>query len=204
MNAQVTHLNVKLGYYSAVIENRLKAVFTVLKSGRINLNDVLVGALDAAGVHEVINKTSGERLTIEIKELHKVGSPFRAHSGDNSQQMTTRTDILHRLEHAPVRANLVAVQREAVNLIVHSAICEVAGSKSRLSAAHYAGIYKRRADNPDPAVKAIPGLLLSLENFLNETGNLELVSCTLDGGSIIALWFAAEDELLGCMLPASL
>jgi len=116
--------------------------------------------------------------------------------------MTTRDDLLHRLKEASIRGPLRTVVDDAIGLITKSAICEVKATGSRQSAAHYAFVYQRRADNPNPAVRAIPGLLASLENFKSESGSLEMIACSLDSRSI-ATWFSENGEIVGCMLLGS-
>jgi hypothetical protein len=82
MKAQITHYNSKQGYYSAVCESRIKAVFTLLEPGELRLDDVLNGNFDSLGVHTVANETDGNRLKIEVKEIYKIDAPFRGHSGN--------------------------------------------------------------------------------------------------------------------------
>lgn len=81
MKATVTHFNVGLGYYSAVTENQIKAVFTLLEPCEIRLDDILFGELESSGIRVVANESRGSRFKIEIKEIHRVNTPFRGHGG---------------------------------------------------------------------------------------------------------------------------
>jgi hypothetical protein len=112
--------------------------------------------------------------------------------------MTTPEELVERVKQAYLRGDL----RDAVDLSLaqlgQSSKREIEASGSRLPADHYARIYERRAKNPNPAVKAIPGLLVSLENFRCESGNLELILCLLDSGSV-AFWFSETGDIVGCM-----
>jgi hypothetical protein len=80
MKADVTHFNAKLGYYSAVTENRKKAVFTLIELGDIQLNDTLVGEIESRGIKLVENQTRHIMLKIDIKEIHDIDTPFCGHS----------------------------------------------------------------------------------------------------------------------------
>jgi hypothetical protein len=116
--------------------------------------------------------------------------------------MKSRSELIERVKRANMQGDLRTVVAQAIERISGSAQCKIDASESRLPAAHYARIYQRRANNPTPAVKDIPGLLASLENFSTEHGNLELLSCSLDNGSV-AFWFSDKGDIVGCMLLAS-
>jgi hypothetical protein len=116
--------------------------------------------------------------------------------------MKTPEELVKRVRQAHLRGGLHDVVDTSLARVAQSSKCEIEESESRLSAEHYARIYERRAENPHPAVKAIPGLLVSLENFRSESGNLELVLCSLDVGRV-AFWFSESGEIVGCMLLGS-
>jgi hypothetical protein len=80
MKAKVTHLNSKLGYYSATTEQK-KVVFALVRSSAIKLDDMLVGDIERCGMVRVFNETQNAYLDVEIKEVHDLGSPFHGHSG---------------------------------------------------------------------------------------------------------------------------
>jgi len=113
--------------------------------------------------------------------------------------MTTRNELLLRLKQATVKGSLKTVFDDAIDRITNSTTCEVEATDVRQSATHYAFIYQRRADNPNPTVSAIPGLLPSLENFKGENGNLEMIVCSSDSGSV-AIWFSETGNVVGCIL----
>jgi len=116
--------------------------------------------------------------------------------------MTTFNKLAKRVKQSHLRGGLRDVVDVALSQLAQSSKREIEESGSRLSADHYARIYERRAKNPHPAVKAIPGLLVSLENFRRESGNLELVLCLLDSGRA-AFWFSEAGDIVGCMLLGS-
>jgi hypothetical protein len=83
--------------------------------------------------------------------------------------MTRRDDLLVRLRQASGKGSLQSVLEDAIARIAKSSVCKIEASESRQSTAHYAFIYRRRADNPNPAVRAIPALLSQLGE-LHERG----------------------------------
>ena len=83
MKAKVTHYNSKVGYYSALTENGIKAVFSLIDSPVLNLDDVLTGDIESRGMKTVLNETQGTQIRIDIGELHKIEGPFLGHSGES-------------------------------------------------------------------------------------------------------------------------
>lgn len=78
MKAKVTHLNSKLGYYSATTD-RNKVVFSLVDTSTVKLGDILEGDIENYGIRLVINETQNVEIKVNIKELHSLNAPFRGH-----------------------------------------------------------------------------------------------------------------------------
>ena len=78
MKAVVTHLNAKLGYYSATTD-RKKVVFVLVDQVPVRLGDLLEGNIELLGIQSVCNETQSVYLRIEIKNVHDLSAPFRGH-----------------------------------------------------------------------------------------------------------------------------
>jgi CxxC motif-containing protein len=78
MKAKVTHLNSKLGYYSATTD-RNKVVFTLVEAAPVKVGDILEGDVENRGVQLVLNETQNIQIKVDIKELHSLAAPFRGH-----------------------------------------------------------------------------------------------------------------------------
>jgi hypothetical protein len=78
MKAVVTHLNAKLGYYSATTD-RKKVVFVLVDQVPVRLGDVLEGDLEMLGVQSVRNEAQAIDVRIDVKNIHDLSAPFRGH-----------------------------------------------------------------------------------------------------------------------------
>lgn len=78
MKAVVTHLNAKLGYYSATTD-RNKVVFVLVDQVSVRLGDILEGDTEMLGVRSVHNETQGVDVRIDIKNVYALSSPFQGH-----------------------------------------------------------------------------------------------------------------------------
>ena len=80
MKAKVIHLNAALGYYSATTEHN-KIVFTVIEPATVKIGDILEGEVETRGIRLLRNTTQSIQLKVDIKELHRLGAPFKGHGG---------------------------------------------------------------------------------------------------------------------------
>lgn len=78
MEATVTHLNPKLGYYSATTD-RNKIVFTLPEPAVIKLGDILEGDVNSPGVRSMHNKTRDFQFNIDVQAIYKLSAPFIGH-----------------------------------------------------------------------------------------------------------------------------
>jgi hypothetical protein len=96
-----------------------------------------------------------------------------------------------------VISNSLGKAQSSHRFIIHSS---EGGDAKHLPAEHYFKGFTLRLKNPNGVARNTLGLLESVENFDQHSGNLELVIAELDDETQISLWISNRQEIIGCFL----